>query len=290
MGFRSDSFEISSARVGDRFSISVTLPPGYRDHSEQRYPVLYATDAFAHCAVTIAATCSLIFDGLRPVQPYVLVNVGHAETDFRGSFIKRNRDFLPRGEPVPAILERHVQAPGYAAILGNEQGHDEFMHQARNGRAHDFLAFIQEELHQEILRRFQVIPEHAGLFGHSYGGLFSLYAFTSGSSFFNRLCAASPGILVEDSVVYSRYLDLVKRGVASDWNVDLYLSLGEMEITGSEELYRQLGIGTLRFVDLVKKSPLPRLRVDCSIMEGENHVTGVLGAFSKFVRHTYAVT
>src|SRR5262245_56363138 len=117
MGFSSDTFQIDSARIADRFSISVTLPPGYSEASEQRYPVLYATDAFVHCAATIAVTCRLLTDYLRPVQPYVLVNISHADTDFRGSFIKRNRDFLPPGEPAPASLERQIQQPGYAAIL-----------------------------------------------------------------------------------------------------------------------------------------------------------------------------
>jgi predicted alpha/beta superfamily hydrolase len=288
IGFSSDHFEIDSRLVGSKFSIAVTLPPGYSEQSSRRYPVLYATDTFTNCAFTIGANNALLGDRLRPVQPYILVNIGYADNDFRRSLTRRNREFVPPGEEVPVALERHIEAPAYASVLGGEEGHKEFMDYARNGRADNFLAFFEKELHPEIVRRFNVDGDNAGLFGHSYGGLFALYVFTSGSSLFNRICAASPGVISDQSVIFGRYDKLAKASVGKPRDIDLYVTMSDLEIMGDLEVYRRVGIGTLRFVDHVLKDTLPGLRFGRSIVPDETHFSIVYEAFRRFVRFSYA--
>ena len=282
MGFSSENFQIDSARVGDRFEISVTLPPGYRDDAATPYPVIYSPDTHTNCAMTVAATTMMIGDRNRPVQPYVLVNIGYADADMRESLILRNRDFAPPGEKVPEEMRRHIDGRG----LSSEEV-EAFMHHAQNGRADNFLAFLQEELHAEILRRYRVEPNHAGLFAHSYGGMFSLYAFTACDAFFNRICAASPGLLTDESQIYRRYKAMAAGGLPAGWQVDLFVTLSELEITGPQEMYRKLGVGTLRFIDLLLNTPLPGLRLGHAVFPNENHFSTVLEAFRGFVRHAY---
>lgn len=282
MGFSSENFQIDSAHVGDRFEISVTLPPGYRDNAATPYPVLYSPDSHTNCAMTVAATTMMIGDRLRPVQPYILVNIGYADADMRESLILRNRDFAPPGEKVPEEMRRHIDGRG---LTTDEI--EAFMRHSQNGRADNFLAFLQEELHAEILRRYHAEPDHAGLFAHSYGGLFSLYVFTARGAFFNRICAASPGVLTDESQIYGRYKTMTQDGLPAGWKVDLFVTMSELEITGPHEIYRWLGVGTLRFIDMLIAAPLPGLRLGHAVIPNENHFSTVFEAFRRFVRHAY---
>ena len=99
----------------------------------------------------------------------------------------------PPGEPFSPMMERHIGAKAYANALGSG-GQEDFLTYARNGRADRFLAFLEHELHPEIVKRFRV-NKSIGLFGHSQGGLFALYALTKRSPLFSVFGASSPAIL-----------------------------------------------------------------------------------------------
>ncbi len=159
---------------------------------------------------------------------------------------------------------------------------------ARNGRADNFLAFFEQELHPQIVSRFNVAPERAALFGHSYGGLFTLYAFTSGTRLFDKYCAASPGLLDPDTTIFTRYRALAAGSKHGRGATDLYIALADLEITGSLEIYRVLGANTLRFIDLIEKEPLPGLRFGRSIVQDETHFSTVFEAFRRFIRFSFA--
>lgn len=62
------------------------------------------------------------------------------------------------------------------------------------GGAEDFLAFIQTELKPLISRRYPVNAQAQTLFGHSYGGLFTLYTLLNQPQAFQGYVAASPSI------------------------------------------------------------------------------------------------
>ncbi len=115
LGFSSDHLEIASTCVGERFSISVTLPPGYSDDGPR--PVVYATDAYTNCSFTVGATSLLLGDRLRPIEPFILVNIGYADNDIPGSLARRNREFVPPGEPPSDVLERFRLNPGHIPQL-----------------------------------------------------------------------------------------------------------------------------------------------------------------------------
>lgn len=66
-----------------------------------------------------------------------------------------------------------------------------------NGRgvvADRFLDFIEHDLQPWLARQLPVDPERQTLFGHSYGGLLTLYAMLTRAHLFRRYVAASPSI------------------------------------------------------------------------------------------------
>jgi hypothetical protein len=68
----------------------------------------------------------------------------------------------------------------------------------RHGGADRFLDFIETELLPQLAQLFRIDPEALTLFGHSYGGLFTLHALTRRPRLFARYWASSPSLWYAD--------------------------------------------------------------------------------------------
>lgn len=159
---------------------------------------------------------------------------------------------------------------------------DSFFEAQRNARGDLFLAFVEQELHPEIARRYPVRLHDVGLFGYSYGGLFTPHALTSGSRPFTRFGASSPGILGPESCIYTQYEALADSPVEQ-----LHLTLNGDEMLGPSPFYRGLAMEFLRFVDLLRERPLPGLRVTTELFPTESHAGGLVDAYRSFLRTCY---
>ena len=210
-------FELESDHVGDRFTISVFCPDLSRtlmpqDGLPEQFRVMYVTDAdtmfpAAWSAVGLCGMAAL--DADKPFEPLILVGVGYG-TDDPDEWIKtRARDFTPAGTP---LTQEAIQ------VLGSD---------IVQGRADRFLRFLEEELDPVIRREFPVVDARAGLFGHSYGGLFASYALLSRSPAFDRYLIGSPGNIFPEPLI----LDLEERCFASGKQLDasVYITLGSLE-------------------------------------------------------------
>jgi predicted alpha/beta superfamily hydrolase len=279
-------FELDSQHVGDRFAIWVILPRGYGRERSGAFPVIYVTDGDSNALLAAAASYLVFGDHLRPIRTALQVCIGYVDKDPGRRFVRRNRDFTPPGENLAPHLERHVQAGAYAAALG-EEGMRNFLAAARDGRADRFLDFIEEELHPEIAQRFRVDTSDVGLYGHSQGGLLTLYALTSGRQLFSVFGAGSPALVKEDSIVYASYRQRVAETHQTADEMRLHLVVNDEEMTGEINLYRAIGRGFLAFVELVRDHPLLGLSMTTAITRGENHFSGVLDAYRSFLRACY---
>ena len=279
-------FELDSEAVGDRFGIWVTLPPGYRPGAT--FPVVYVLDGNTCATVAAAAFHLLLGDHLRPMRRFVQVGIGYPDDDVGDRWIRRNRDFLPPGEPYPDFMERHIRGKAYASVLG-EKRIEVFLDQARNGRADRFLDFIETELHPRIVSAYAVDSSSVGLFGHSQGGLLALFALVCGRTLFRTIGAASPAISTDDSEIFRLYRLLAgQRTMSTDFVTRLHMVVNDLEMTGDIAPYRALGRGFLRFVDTVRSMPLAGLDMTTEVIVGETHFSGVFDAYRSFLRHCYA--
>lgn len=69
---------------------------------------------------------------------------------------------------------------------------DAYLAELSDSRGDMFLNFLTDDLHPRIERDYGTAPSGHGLFGYSYGGLFSLYAWLTKSTFFESIGAGSP--------------------------------------------------------------------------------------------------
>ncbi|MFF5070205.1 alpha/beta hydrolase, partial [Micromonospora olivasterospora] len=171
-----DYFETRSSG-GHDYGVWVTTPPGY-DPATTRAPVVYVLDG----NWAVGMTAPLIVtqrDPMQRIQPYIQVSVGYAGEKARHWERLRNRDLVPPGEPIAKEFVDAVEMALQMGAMTREEA-DAYLAELRASRADAFLSFLTAELHPRIEHDYGTAMSGHGLFGYSYGGLFSLYAWLTG--------------------------------------------------------------------------------------------------------------
>ena len=243
---RTDYFELDSVHAGDRFAIWVTKPVDY-DRGDTRFPAIYVTDGNVGAAMLSPYSEHTAFDLISGFQKYLQVTVGYPPDKAEEWVTLRCRDLVPADEPAPPSVIAAVAADAETAGWTQAE-QDEYIRSISEGKAAQFLAFLEEELRPVIDAEYRTDPEAAGLFGYSYGGLFTLFALMRQSRVFRRYGAGSPGVLSADSQIFQLERAIAERGEAFA-GVQLHLTVNELEITGRSHCFRDLGIQFARLIN-----------------------------------------
>jgi predicted alpha/beta superfamily hydrolase len=203
---------LKSEVLGEERTILVRTPPGY-EANKQRYPVLYMTDGDAH----IGHTGSTVEFLARNGRTSELIVVGITNTD-------RTRDLTP------------TRVNTADASLGGQQF-------PTSGGADKFLKFIETELIPNIEKGYRVQPYRI-LAGHSFGGLFTIYAMLSRPELFNSYVAVSPSLQWDDELLVKRATEFFKS--RKEFNATLFVSLGNEpgDISEGFDSFKRLLAGT----------------------------------------------
>ncbi|MGU3575527.1 alpha/beta hydrolase [Brucellaceae bacterium C25G] len=232
---------------------------------ETGFPVIYVLDGNVHFTSMIA---SMKAHSSRPqitgLDPSVIVAIGYPIDDDY-DLDRRSFDLTPF-VPLEKLGERPDGLPPQQA-----------------GGAEQFLKFIEQEIRPKINADFPVDTRRQSLFGHSYGGLFTLFSMLTRPALFQNYLASSPSIWFGDKAILS-YLDGFKERVTqSDSHHNLFLSVGAFEQTvppSLESMWPAYGnwirannmIGNLQdFVQAVKTMELPNLSLSHHVISGEHH-------------------
>jgi hypothetical protein len=148
-----------SKEIGQAFDLLVRLPDDYAT-SGKTYPVLYVLDGWHFPFVAFLANNNVYSGRMRPV---IMVNLSYPAGI--NPMVPRARDFTPT-----RVAEREPNSGGAPA----------------------FLRFLADEVIPYVDHTYRTVPGDRGLLGHSYGGLFALYALTQRPALFQRIVAASP--------------------------------------------------------------------------------------------------
>ncbi len=164
------SHEVSAwpfeTRGGRRYRLFAAVPA--KSPPDTGWPALYLLDGNA-------AFAALGAGDLARHRDLAIVAVGY-ETEHSFDFDARSRDYTPAapsGRGLPADSPRPLRPSGEAA---------------------QFLAALTEEVIPGVERRFLLDARRRTLWGHSYGGLFALYAYARVPGAFGGICAASPSL------------------------------------------------------------------------------------------------
>jgi predicted alpha/beta superfamily hydrolase len=213
-----------SAAVEQEYLISIALPFHYAEHPEKTYPVIYVLDAnlFFGMVVEMVRVMNVRVPFCNELPDAIVVGIGYpvagslAESHAQVMHL-RMRDFLPvRDEGAEQFIRDMFPIPARIA----------------SGGAGRFLQFIQQDLVPMIEANYRADTADRILLGHSWGGLFALYALFHQPDLFQRYVAISPdlphgnGAILDDEQGYAARQDRLA--------VRLYLAYGEPELNDYE--------------------------------------------------------
>jgi predicted alpha/beta superfamily hydrolase len=163
--------------LGNTRELTIYLPPGYDEHPDRRYPVLYMQDG------------QNLFDAERsyvPGQPWRLQEAADAAIGERTA------------SPMIIVGVDHA---GVGRLDEYTPARDE-KHNG-GGRADDYARMLVEELKPLIDGRFRTLPdrENTAIGGSSLGGLATLHAVMQQRDVFGRGAAMSPSVWWSDRAI-----------------------------------------------------------------------------------------
>ncbi len=150
------------------------------------------------------------------------------------------------------------------------------------GGANLFLDFIERDVKPLLASRFALDDGSAAIFGHSFGGLFALYALFTRPMTFRSYVAASPSIWWQNRAV----LGFERCRRPSD--ARLLVTVGALEAAEAAGEASPERRERLRQADMVRNAHAlaDRLSAGFVAFEGEDHGSVVPAAISRAVRFT----
>lgn len=198
-------FDIVPARGGDPYRIFLYVPAG--EPPAQGWPLLMTTDGNATFPFAVASLVTQApFSGATNVGWGVIAAIGYP-SDEPYNAMRRAWDLGP--PPVKTY-------PPYV-----EDGPP-----VRIGGTGELLDFIEHELIPHLSGMVRLDPGRRSLFGHSFGGLFTLYSLFDRPALFANWIAASPSIFWENSEILNNESH---RRTVPGTTPFLHLSAGEYE-------------------------------------------------------------
>ncbi|SJL07515.1 uncharacterized protein ARMOST_10865 [Armillaria ostoyae] len=211
--YRQQIVDIARSTTGKSYRIFVAWPESLAANDAAQAKTVYLLDANAYFQTVVETVTRCRLYG-------IIVGVGYTES---GPFSpRRNEDLTPPSSfYTPPISHDGTPLP-------------ETLH----GGASRFLAFIQTQvvstveglLQKECPHHISMLP--GGLVGHSYGGLFTLYAACqkiSAPPLFDTFCPISPSIWWNDRRIMKEVEECCARENETLYKLRLLLSYGEYE-------------------------------------------------------------
>lgn len=175
----------------------------------QGWPILYLTDGNACFATAVdALKVQASYPNGTNVSEGIVVAIGYP-TDEPYDPLRRSWDLSPPpGRIYPPFF------PDTPDV--------------RTGGGERFLSLIENELKPWIETQVPIDRSRQALFGHSFGGLFVLYALLTKPKAFNRWISASPAIYWENAALLAMENEFLN-GCHQPIDIELHLSAGQYE-------------------------------------------------------------
>ena len=233
---------IFSKALNEQRKINIRLPEEYKPDTDEKYDVVYMIDGEWNLD-----NFSFIYKFAKDekfLPPLILVALPNTYTS-EGNM--RDRDFLPE------------------KMTDNKKA----------GGAENFLIFLKSEVIPYIDKKFPTSGENS-LFGHSYGGLFTMYTLLKEPGLFTNYYCSDPAFQWKNKRLIEMAAETFKN--TPELNKTLW-------INGIEETYMHMGIDKM---DSVLKAMAPKgLRWKISYYPNETHNSVRLKGIYDGLKFTY---
>lgn len=174
---------IPAKALGREYDYVVTLPPGYAQNPDRKYPVLMYTDV-PQSVNLITGMHRRLRSGERGLQDAIIVGLGYAVGD-TGEYSRR-RDYTPTAH---GDIDAASDMPGRAVAYGEAEA---------------YRLYLKNEVFPELEQRFRIDPAHRIYLGHSYGGLFGMHILLSDPEMFEQYVLISPSLWYDRRLLIAR--------------------------------------------------------------------------------------
>lgn len=154
------------------YSIEVFVPKV--EAPDEGFPVLFVLDGQRYSQMFYNVLENQIRNKKTKVKPMIIVSVGHHD---EGLINRRFYDFTAPAEKYTFPIRRGKKMKPVPA-----------------GGALNFKRFLKDELMPSIHSNYNIDRSNFYLFGHSLGGLFSLWTYLTEPTLFAKFVAVSPSI------------------------------------------------------------------------------------------------
>ncbi len=273
-------FDLKSTITNKNYRIFVSEP---ETHAPKKgYSVLYSLDGNA--TIPLLSRANLTVNrmakirqarkkgGGNTLEPGLIVAIGY--TDASENIIHyRAEDYTPAAHCNPC---------------------DKFS--KNHGGADLFLKFIQQELKPEIAKRYPINKEKSYLFGHSYGGLFAVYAAMTEPSAFSKVYAVSPSFWYGNEVIFDYTSTFADKYTQLAQPLSLFLSSGEWEEFPEQNtpparltmLKKRAMVSNLaKFTKLASPDKIEGLTIEAHTVSQQDHGTMMFQAAMKVTRQAF---
>ncbi len=185
-----------------------------------------------------------------------------------------------RSAPLPVVVG--LGLPGDVAYDQTARTDDYTLPGPTGGHADRFLDLIEQQLRPWLARQLPVDSTQQTLFGHSFGGLFTLYALFSRPALFQRHLAASPSIWWGERAILSHRDSFLRRNVNEGEGRRLLVTVGSLEEGAPHpNAERQRRQQERRQVSAARElvaslAGVPGLQAGFRLLDGEDHGSLVL--------------
>ena len=248
-------FELDSRHTGHRYRIYLSVPDV--PPPAGGYPVLYALDGDFSFPVfhllnprDASQLARLAQHGPAVPDAGVVVGIGY-------------------GRPYGATMDLRAADYTITACKGCD------LRSPLHGGAALFSRFIEEELKPEIARRLPVNTRRQSLFGHSYGGLFTLYQLLHQPASFQQYFAISPSIWFDSRALLNMRPAALPAG-ADPRLLLLWVGADEQAVDLRSSRARQARLQQSRMVDNVAdfarwQMARPDVLIEQRVIPGHDH-------------------
>jgi predicted alpha/beta superfamily hydrolase len=199
----SQLLKIHSAITGQEYVLHINLPQHYDDTSKT-YPVIYLVDSQWDFSLVTAIYGDQYYDGFMPAAIIAGITWGGENPNYDK---RRAFDLTPTNNGQPS----------------------------QYGNAEKFLSFIKNEAIPFVESKYRTKKNERTLVGHSFGGLFTLYALFTEPDLFNHYVAGSPAWTWDNASLY-KYAEKFSK-IKLSHPIRLYTMAGEYEnVPGFEKL------------------------------------------------------
>ena len=223
----SQVLKITSSITGQEYVLHVNLPQHYSDTSKT-FPVVYLMDSQWDFPLVTAIYGDQYYDGFMPGTIIVGITWGGEKPNYDK---RRAFDLTPTDNGQPTQF----------------------------GNAEKYLSFIKKEAIPFIDSKYRTNKNNRTLAGHSFGGLFTLYALFTEPELFNRYISGSPAWSWDKSSLY-KYVEKFSK-INLSHPVKVYAFMGEFEdVPGFEKLAAS-----------IRDCKINGLELETQIVKGSGH-------------------